>query len=193
VKVHLLRHGQVRAESGNFDPDLDECGLRQAQQLALRLRSWGLTALYSSDLKRALQTAQAVAAQTGLELARDARLREIDMGAVLLQGWGAYPEEYAVWRRHTQDLPYPGGENGAQVRQRVEAALAEMAARAGGDIGVVTHGGVIRVMLSVCLGMGLEQRFRFTPVANCSISSLIYEPGSGCIQVERVNDSAHLE
>lgn len=199
MKIYLLRHGQVQLQSDPRpqevipDPELSSDGIRQAELLGSRLRGRAIQALYSSDLRRAEQTARIVGAAIGLEAVLDPRLREIDLGSILRAGWGAYPEEYAAWRKHAEDLPYPGGENGQQVFRRVEPALTEYLSSARGDIAVVTHGGVIMAALSAYLGMGQEKRFRFAPPENCSISTLVLDAESGQIRVNGVNDFSHLE
>ena len=78
--------------------------------------------------------------------------------------------------------PTQRGEAGADVQKRVREVIDEITERYRHDVAVVTHGGVIMVLISACLGLGLEKRFRFTPPANCSISTLVYDSQDGSIE-----------
>jgi broad specificity phosphatase PhoE len=199
MKIYLLRHGQTAAgldynlDLRLPDPKLDETGIRQAELLGKRLQRYPIEAIYSSDLERAKQTAQIINRYSETSIVLKSQLREIDMGEIPVAGWEAYAHYYAAWQKHEADLPYPGGEAGADVQKRIREVIDEITARYHHDVAVMTHGGVIMVMISACLGLGLEKRFRFTPPVNCSISTLVYDSQSGSIKVHQVNDSAHLE
>jgi probable phosphoglycerate mutase len=199
MKIHLLRHGQTvtqpnyNADLKVPDPELDETGIRQADVLGQRLQSYSIEAIYSSDLVRAKQTASIVNRYACTDILYKPQLREIDMGDVPLKGWEAYPEYYAEWLKHEADLPYPNGEAGQNVKQRAWEVIDEILSGRRQAVAVVTHGGVIMILLSACLGMSLEKRFRFYPVANCSISTLMFDETRQSLRVERVNDIAHFE
>jgi broad specificity phosphatase PhoE len=115
------------------------------------------------------------------------------MGDLPVKGWEAYPEYHTEWLKHEADLPYPNGEAGQDVKQRAWEVIDEILAGQHQAVAVVTHGGTIMILLSACLGLGLEKRFRFSPMANCSISTLVYDETSRNLRLERVNDIAHLE
>jgi len=127
------------------------------------------------------------------EVILEPRLREIDMGEIFTQGWEAFPDFHNEWRRHEADLPYPGGEAGIEVKKRAWPVLEESTKQHNHDVLIVTHGGVIMILLSSCLRLGLEKRFMFVPPANCSISVLFYDPLDGRVRVEKVNDTSHLD
>ena len=154
-RIVVWRHGQTahNAEGriqGQCDVPLDQVGQAQARLAAAQLAALGPAALVSSDLSRALGTARALAAVTGLEIAVDARLRERDFGQweglamdELEERW---PGEYARWRQG-EDIASVGMESRASAGARVAAAIRQ-AADAGPDgslIVVTTHGGA-----SVC-------------------------------------------
>ncbi len=199
VKIYLLRHGQTisrldyNVNLKQPDPGLDDTGICQAELLGRRLQAYSIEALYSSDLERAKQTAHIVNRYLHTAILLKSQLREIDMGAVPMKSWNAYPEYYAEWLKHETDLPYPEGEAGSDVQKRAWTIIEEILAQYTQAVAVVTHGGVIRVLLSACLGLELEKRFHFSPMANCSISTLVYDAAQKCLNVERVNDTAHLE
>jgi broad specificity phosphatase PhoE len=198
MRIYLLRHGQTAAgldyDPGlrHPNPGLDDTGLRQAELLGRRLQNCGVEILYSSDLRRARETAQIVSRHTNTAILFKAQLREIEMGAIPVQGWKAYPDDYRAWQTHAADLPYPQGEAGADVRKRAWPLLEEIVRRHSQDVAIVTHAGLIMVVLSACLGLGLEKRFRFVSPAYCSISTLVYDAGDGMLKVEQVNETAHL-
>ena len=109
----IVRHGQTQwnyrgVRQGHLDSDLTERGIAQAKALAIRLAREHFTRLYSSDLGRALRTAQIIAASTGHEIVTDARLRERHLG--IFQGLSGdeikarYPEEYRLHRSVGPDM-----------------------------------------------------------------------------------------
>ncbi len=157
--ILLARHGETAENrEGRFqgqDPvPLNALGRRQAEELAAEVRErGGIGALYASPVARARETAETVAAAIGLSPVYDARLAETDTGDWTgrlkadvqrddPEGWAAYLRG-AGWR-------FPGGESLAEQSDRVEAALADIAAATDGTPGdalVVCHRGVMRVAL----------------------------------------------
>jgi len=198
MRIHLLRHGQTVAEThidpalGIPNPPLAAAGIRQAELLGQRLRAFGLEALYSSDLLRAVETAQRIQAYIPVPLHLRPELREISMGAIPTQGWEAFPDIHREWQKHETDVPYPGGEAGQDVQRRTAPLLTEILERHARDVALVVHGGIIMVLITACLGIGQERRFRLVAPANCSISTLLFDPAVGLWRIERYNDTAHL-
>jgi broad specificity phosphatase PhoE len=145
--VYLVQHAEKRAGPG--DPGLTERGRRQAARTGQWLRHTGLIALYSSPLRRAWQTAQCVAAATGLRVQEDGRLRE-------RMNWdGSQPiEEFlADWVRSTNDRDFvpATGESSRQAGQRLHAFLADREHERA-PVAAVTHGGVTVDLLRTVLG-----------------------------------------
>jgi len=147
ARILLVRHGQSEWNAdgrwqGQADPPLSDLGEQQAVAAA---RAVGMVdAIYASDLSRARHTAELVADQLGADVALDRRLRERDAGdwegrtrAEIDDGWPGYLE---TGRRPA------GYEADGSVLQRVLAALDAIAAAHDGDVLVVTHGGVVRVL-----------------------------------------------
>ncbi len=199
MNVYLIRHGQtvsdlsIHPEKQCPDPQLDQTGVEQATLLGQRLQKFAIRTIYSSDLERARQTAQILQLYTHASITLKAELREINMGEIWTKGWRAFPALSEEWSKHEVDLPYPQGECGADVLKRVQPVIAEILKETNENVAVVTHGGVIMVLLSAILGMGQEKRFQFVPVENCSISTLVYDRKQGVLKVGQVNDKAHLE
>ncbi len=148
----LIRHGQTDWNldgryQGQSDVPLNAAGLDQAAAFAASLCGQHFDALYSSDLARACQTAQVIAACTGLPVRTDPRLREINQGEwqgrTLDEIKGIYNES-AQARRVTIDpvtARAPGGESVWEVSQRMAQAADDIASRCpSGRVLVVSHG-----------------------------------------------------
>jgi broad specificity phosphatase PhoE len=131
---------------------LNELGRRQAYALANFIRHIGMGALYTSDLQRALETAECLAEPLGFTPIPDVRLRERNIG--LWQGltldemraW--YPEEYAAMLNDVNGYRVPGGESRTDVRQRVIAAFNDILKRDQNEtVGILSHTTAIKVLL----------------------------------------------
>ena len=156
--VLLVRHGAtdwnlaLRAQ-GHADIPLNEKGTREARAAAQQLAGLEVHAVYSSDLRRALDTAREIAAPHGLEPVVDRALREIDQGEwtglnnkEILARWPGMWEA----RHHTAR---PGGESPADVRRRALAALARIVGAHPHDtVVLVSHGVTIRALVAEALG-----------------------------------------
>lgn len=190
--LYLARHGESdwnveRRWQGNADRPLTDLGRRQAGQLAERLASTPLDAVYSSDLLRARETAAAVARRQGLEVRTLAALREVDVGS-----WSGltreeveerFPAAFATWREGGHG--WVDGEAYEVMAERVVTAVLEIAgSHPGGSVLVVAHGGPIRALHAVALGLDISEHRRLKPVAvNAHLSRLHVEDGR--LTVER--------
>ncbi|WP_051426164.1 histidine phosphatase family protein [Jiangella gansuensis] len=164
--VTLARHGRTPWHEGNrytgsSDIGIDDVGRRQAAALA----DWAVRArpdaLYASDLQRSRETAGAVAAATGLTVAVDARLRELDFGAaegkMLSELRAVEPETVERFLRDPVEHHLPGGEHPEAGADRAEKALREIAARHPGQhVLVVGHNTMIRLVLCRLVGIPLR-------------------------------------
>jgi probable phosphoglycerate mutase len=199
ARLLLVRHGQSTWNrehriQGQLDPPLSEEGRRQAELLGHRLAGRRLAGFYSSDLKRAFETSQAIAAATGHDAVATPGLREIYLGA-----WEGlrteelaqrYPEAWARWTEEPDWDLVPGGEGTAPFETRVAAALDAILERhAHGDVLVVTHGGVIQVALHR-VARPSRGLFPFK-IQNASLS--VIEKRNGRMIIGGVNDTCHLE
>jgi glucosyl-3-phosphoglycerate phosphatase len=182
-RVLLLRHGQTAWNAaghfqGQTDIDLDDVGRAQAERAAEQLARLAPSALVCSDLRRAQDTAQALARRTGLAIESDPRLRETYAGA--WQGLTAeqiterFGEQREAWRRGEAVRPGGDGELRHEVGARVAAAITEHAARLpdGGLLVAVTHGGAISAGVPTLLGVPAEYWPVLTGVTNCHWSVL---------------------
>jgi len=204
IKLYLLRHGQQENDLAynprkrRPDPELSNLGREQANLLGKRLTKHGISAIYTSDLKRAVQTADIVNHHLSLPLEMKSALREIDMGLVSIKGWDRIsvenPDFYQEFQQHHSDIAYPEGESGSDVRQRAMPAIEDIVARhpPESNLAIVCHGGVILVLLTAILRMPQEQRFWFQ-IDHCSISIVKYDSECQSFRILSVNDTAHLE
>ncbi|MBV8064491.1 MAG: histidine phosphatase family protein [Actinobacteria bacterium] len=165
----LVRHGQSEWNregrwQGLADPPLTELGVRQAQELAEHLASERIDAIYASDLRRALATAEIIAAPRGLTVVVEPALREIDVGE-----WsGLTTDEIEIrhpdgFRRHLEGGDgWEQGEPHAEMSARIVSAIERIARLHPGEcVLCVLHGGVIRALLAHAEGVDL-QAFRRT-------------------------------
>lgn len=205
MDILLIRHGETERNSPKTfnagknrpDPELNANGLKQAALLGKKLAGSGIQAVYASDLLRTHQTAEVIGRYICASVVERADLREIDMGRLHFCSWeelrAETPEICDEWHKHETDLPYPGGESGADAERRAMRALAEIAASCLEKVAVVTHGGIIRVLVCAALGLGQEKRFRIGPPENTSVTTLHYDAGRKEFSVYALNDASHLE
>jgi broad specificity phosphatase PhoE len=153
---------------------LNDEGRGQAEASARSLAAQELVAVYSSDLKRSLATARAIAQQHGLEVVSDPDLREVDQG----EWTGLHVDEIArrwpdLWGENRHHTTRPGGEGPQEVRERALAALVRIVKEhPQGSVAVVSHGGTIRWISAEALGYDDRASARIRGVANGGIVSL---------------------
>jgi len=196
----LVRHGETlwnRAGrlQGWQDSPLSEAGRAQADALAARLARERIDSLVASDLGRTRETAAPIATRLGIEPALAPRLRERCYGDLEGLTWDeiqrAYPEAYARLLARDADYVVSGGESAMQFRDRVVAAVEQLArAHPGGaTIAVVTHGGVLGMVYRHAMRIGLEMPRTFG-IPNAGFNRLRIEGGRWT--VEAWAETAHL-
>lgn len=200
TRIVAIRHGETSWNSvgrlqGHTDIELNAHGLWQAQQMAQVLAERDLDAIHSSDLKRALQTAQALAQTTGLPLEVSDQWRERSFGSFEGQSFAdieaSDPESARRWRAREPDFSAPGGESLRQFHARVLAQLNTIAARSAGQhIAIVTHGGVLDVLYRHANGLALDAP-RSWRIENASINRFLWSPES--FSMVGWADNAHLD
>ena len=138
IKLILVRHGETdwnaqRRYQGQSDVPLNDAGQRQAAALAQRLEGVDISAIYSSDLRRARQTATAIASLHPLPVRDEPRLKEISFGRWEGLTYGEiqerWPEEMAAWFADPIRVTPPGGERLAQVAERLRPPWTILSAR----------------------------------------------------------------
>ncbi len=158
-RLYVVRHGETelsarRAYSGRRDAFLTETGREQARYVAERLRDAGVDAIYSSPLRRAADTAQAIADATGAPLRIDQRLTEVDFGPLEgLDREGAlerFGVDYQAWREDPMGSPLSGTEPLVEALERARDVTTEAVAGCRCPV-LVGHQGILRLVL-VALG-----------------------------------------
>lgn len=196
----MIRHAQSAWNAqgryqGQTDVPLSERGEAQSRLLAGRLRGAGLSAAYSSDLRRAMHTAELALGGLGLDPQPVPGLREIhvgELGGRLYRDIHQHYPEYLTRLHHDPWLtPRPGGESMRDLALRSGAALRELAARHPGErVAVFTHGGVVRVAVGLALSEALTGPLAQLSVSNTSITRIRLGPQPSLLAF---NDAAHLE
>lgn len=193
--VHWVRHGETDYNlngrwQGTLDIPLNETGRRQAKRVAEALSHLPIARFYSSDLSRAYETAQHIAAPHGLAITKDARLREIALGK--FQGLtrqeiaSTYPLEYTYWQ-NSDKYVVPNGESRLGLQARVMSFWQELLRTCDDEeVVVVTHGGTIRWMLNALAPQTILTR----SIENASITTLAREGEAW--HVVRLGDISHL-
>lgn len=194
--IAVVRHGQAEGNTshrfiGWSDVSLDELGRRQAELVARRLEHAGIERIVSSDIPRALQTAQPLADRLALEVEIDTRFREIGNGrwtgllpAEIEAGW---PD---MWQAYVsgEDVPRPEGERWADVRTRVRSGL-ERLSRDDRSTAVFTHSGPVMLSAEWALDLSLPGNiFRGVLAAPANTSITTIEGG----KLVTYADSGHL-
>lgn len=184
----LIRHGQSLANltryfAGHTDPELTELGLHQADSTAeFLLTRYPIRAVYSSDLKRAFQTGEAVARKLGLAVHTDPGLREIFAGQwegkTFVEIQTEFAKDYHCWMTDIGYCRPTRGESTEELLYRVEGALKRIAEENPDSVvAVATHATVIRVLQSKLSGVGLSGMKNVPWVVNASVTELHYERG----------------
>lgn len=202
-----VRHGEAESNrdgrfGGHSPVPLTDLGRRQADRTAAAIAAVGPTAIVASDIARAHQTAQPIAAACGLPLALDPALRERSLG--ILDGLSfqeaetRHPEAWAHLRSRAPGRACEGAETEDEVYLRVATALdALVDAHRGGTVVVVSHGlALYHAFAHVCgLGSPSKGHAVFILVDNCSISRVDHRPskdGARRWRIHTLNDTRHL-
>ncbi len=200
TRLLLLRHGQTefsrqRRYSGRGNPDLTDTGRRQAADAARYLAAkGGISAVISSPLQRAYDTAATAADALGLAVQVDDDLIETDFGEweglTFPEAAERHPELHGRWLRDTS-LPAPGGESFDDVQHRVERVRDRIIADHGpGTVLVVSHVTPIKTLLRLALGAGPSVLHRLhLDLASLSIAEFYPDNGAS---VRLVNDTSYL-
>lgn len=155
--IYLVRHCEAmgninRIFQGHTDEEISENGRMQLEKLAERFRGIHLDAVYSSPLKRAYHTAEAVNRYHRLPIHTDGRLMEINGGIGRRSPGGAaelYPSEWEDWSERPWRFEAEGGEPMREVYRRMAEALTDIAAAHPGEaVAAASHGCAIRTALS---------------------------------------------
>jgi alpha-ribazole phosphatase len=192
--IYLLRHGAIQSPGegrryiGWQDHSLSDTGLHQAHAWADYFDGLEMDGIYCSDLIRCVEMARIIAARCALEPQAMPELREVHLGSWEGQRFDTvrtnFPQEFQYRGDHIADHRPPGGESFGELQRRVWPAFTRLATSPHQTILMVTHAGVIRVLLCRLLGMPLKNLFRI----GLTYGSLsIVDVGSQGFRVRGVN------
>lgn len=201
TRIIAIRHGETAWNvdariQGHLDIPLNDTGLWQAERAGAALADERLDAIYSSDLQRALSTAQAVGQTTGCPVLPDAGLRERCFGSfegrTFKEVEAEQPEQALRWRKRDPDfVPDGGGESLAMLRSRIQHTVDRLASQhMGGQIALVAHGGVMDMLYRLATRQDLQAP-RTWELHNAAINRLLWTPEG--LTLVGWGDVAHLQ
>ena len=194
--LYIVRHGETEENArgvlqGRTPGELNSTGIEQARLTGLALRNKGITAIHSSNLDRALDSALIISDLIGAVLVPEKNLQERNLGNLEGKTWAKYFEAQADSGLSNTEYKPEGGESIIEMQERLKPVLEEITGQQQrGDLLIVGHGGLNTIILDMLLPMTLSE---------------IWEKGqnNGCINILKVlgpmeaelltiNDSAHL-
>ena len=197
----VIRHGETVANrncviQGHSDVPLSPAGEEQAKLLARRWKNRRFDAVYSSDLSRALRTAELVAPT--LKAIPTPELREMDLGEwvghTTTEIAERFPDEWRAFRSASVDCRATGGESRRELLERVSCFFRAAARRHDGQsVLVVTHGGALRAFFLMLMGGSVNEKALLPSTGNTGISTVRYDPDADSWRIISWNDTAHLE
>ena len=203
TRVLLIRHGQSEGNAegrfgGHTATPLSQRGRLQSEATARALATENLTAIYSSDLPRAVETAMPLARLTGLDVEQTEAFRERSVGVMegltFEEAAAQHPDEYAALLRRDFDHILLGGESYRQMLDRAARQLDQaIEHHRGGRIAVFSHTGTICILALHLMGAldAPELRPVWLATANCGVTRFELR-SDGFIRVLAVNDTRHL-
>jgi len=200
TRLILVRHGSTEHSahqrfSGRNELPLNGVGERQVAALAARVAAFGdVSAVVSSPLRRACQSAEAIAAALGVGVETDDDLAEVDFGAwegkTFAQVQGEHPAELAAWLASPDAAPAQGESFTAAGRRVRRGRDAVIAAHSGQRVVVVTHVTPIKTLIRLALDAPPVSLFRIH-LDTASVSIVDYYAAGNC-SLRLVNDTGHL-
>lgn len=203
TRILLIRHGQSEGNAerrfgGHTATPLSTHGRKEAGATALALGREAITAIYSSDLRRAVETAAPLAGALGLELTETSAFRERSVGRMegltFEEAAQKFPDEYAALLRRDFDHVLSGGESYRQLLDRAADELDRAIDRhRGGTIAVFSHTGTISILALHLMGALDAPALRpvWLATANCGVARIQLR-ADGFVRVDAINDTRHL-
>jgi alpha-ribazole phosphatase len=197
MRLLLVRHGETEYNQqwrfqGRTDLGLNRVGLQQAEGLRQRLSREKIDLIYSSNLKRAAETAEIIARGRGLRVEFRENLAELGFGKFEGMTHAEIVERYPDWQPGDFDFTAYGGESLEQLARRIRAFEDELRSDnpADANILIIAHSGSLRVLLCRLLGMDIENwwRFHLAPASLTVIEDFRGEP-----VLTLLNDVSHLK
>ena len=174
--IYLLRHGETDGNRqkifrGHLDLSLNEHGKKQAENLVIKLRDKGIKKIFSSPLKRAVETITPLSRELGIEIIKTPAFDDINVGK--WQGLSIeeveqnFPNLFSIWKNSPDIFKFPHGESLQSLRERSYNYLVNIATENDDPILVVTHQVVTRVLLLTLLEQSLKKYWSLNQVTAC--------------------------
>ena len=196
MHLYIARHGETIENTmgilqGRSPGNLNETGIQQSRLLGEALRNKDISAIHSSDLDRALDTALIVSDLIGAVLVPESSLRERNLGNLEGKSWDEYfKEQENSGLSHLEYKP-EGGESILDIQKRVKPILFDLTnAHQRGNILIMGHGGLNTILLDMLLPISLAEIWKMGQ-SNACINQLEV---SGPMKTEaiKINDTQHL-
>jgi broad specificity phosphatase PhoE len=198
AKLILVRHGETvwnveKIYRGRADVNLDEVGIEQAELLGKYLSNWELEAIYSSPLRRALDTANIIAHYQKIVVHIAEGLIDFDYGEWQSlpeqEAKGLYPTLHNEWHNNPHKVKMPGGESLEDVRRRAIEVVSDVLSKYQGSVVLVSHRVVNKVL--ICSLLGLDNSY-FWNIKQDVGGITIFNYVDGRFVLTRHNDISHL-
>ena len=203
VKFIIARHGysqfnKSKQFTGQYDVNLNAIGYLQAEEVGKYvLENYKVDKIYSSDLKRAIDTAKPIAEALKLPILTRKNLREMYLGEWERKSFEEvkekYPNDYNEWVTDLGFARATGGESSKELIVRVSEEFERIAKEnEGKTVFIATHGGAIRALICAWLRVPLEEMKNIQLVANGSITVIEYDNETKNAIIEKNGDSSYL-
>ncbi len=200
TEIYLIRHGETtwnfeKKIQGQLDSPLTDIGIQQGHLLGERMIKINPDVIYTSNLKRAIDTANLLNENIKKEIVVLPSLKERNWGIFQGATWerikNFYPKQYKFYKNDSKNYVVPNGESYAQVLKRITDTLDFLVSKKKyRKIVIVTHGGIISPLIREILSLPYES-YRRLRISNSSITKLVYnELGTSIITI---GDISHLE
>jgi broad specificity phosphatase PhoE len=199
-RIYLLRHGETEWNRfnlfrGRSDIELSERGRAQASAAAALLSEREISSIYSSPVKRAVETAEIVSQAIGKAFVEARELSDPDCGLWagrnLDEARRSHPHEFALMKESPSQFRFPEGESVAEVAERISRfILRDLWDGEGGNLLLVTHNFIFQVFTMVVLGRSLDNLF-CVEMDNGAISEFVRKGDR--VVLRKLNENNHLE
>lgn len=202
TRMIFVRHGEstgneTRRFYGHYDGELTDRGREQARMTAEYLKDVRIDKAYASDLKRAFETGEIIAAPHGLSVIPDKGLREIDAGEWEGQKFTTliekYSDDFGMWVNDLVNCRPTGGESVRELATRIREAVWKIAEENDGKtVLIATHATPIRSLITLWQNQPLEALNEIKWVANASVSIVNYDANSRTATPEVIGEASFM-
>ena len=200
TRIFLIRHAEsegntYRRAHGHFNGQITTIGYAQIKELRNRFTNEKIDVIYSSDLDRTVITAASLSEPRGLQINKNKKLREVDLGVWEDTAWGDLehyePEMISCFNNDPSSWNVPGGEDYESVQSRMLSFINEIGEKHIGEtVAVFSHGFAIRSLMCNLLDIKSEHIHKVPYFDNTGVALLIYD--DGVLTVEYHGDNSHL-